>query len=168
VGFRNRRYSTWRNRLYWFLRSQGCPDSDIEDVIQESIEIVRLKWDSILAHDKVKAYWYTVALRRMRRVQYQRRRLATVDPKEYLQAAGDPTDQISEHEARRAAVELVKRLPPKQRAVFWLRAIEDLSEEETADILRVSVGTVKSNYSDARKNLEKLHREAGGNSGGGH
>lgn len=52
-----------------------------------------------------------------------------------MQAAYDDRDELWRH---------VRRLPARQRAVLVLRFYEDLSESETARLLGVSVGTVKS------------------------
>jgi RNA polymerase sigma-70 factor (sigma-E family) len=48
------------------------------------------------------------------------------------------------------------RLPPKQRACLVLRYYEDLSEKQAADVLGVSIGTVKSQTSRA---LSKMRKE---------
>ena len=50
-------------------------------------------------------------------------------------------------------VDAVLRLPSPQRAVMVLRYFEDLSEEETAQLLGVAVGTIKSRTSRALSSL---------------
>jgi RNA polymerase sigma-70 factor (sigma-E family) len=50
----------------------------------------------------------------------------------------------------------VAALPPRQRAVVVLRYYEDLSEQQIADALGCSTGTVKSTASDALKTLKRL------------
>ena len=47
----------------------------------------------------------------------------------------------------------LQRLPPRQRAALVLRYYEDLTEVQTAEVLGCSVGTVKSQVSDALKKL---------------
>jgi RNA polymerase sigma-70 factor (sigma-E family) len=54
---------------------------------------------------------------------------------------------------RLALLDLLARLPPRRRAVVVLRFYCDLSVEETAGILRISEGTVKS---QAARGLQAL------------
>lgn len=65
-------------------------------------------------------------------------------------------------EGRRVALKhAFDRLPPRMRATAVLRLQAGLSEEETAEALSCSVGTVKSNLHDARKRLTQSLTEAG-------
>ena len=47
----------------------------------------------------------------------------------------------------------LQRLPRRQRAVVVLRYYEDLTEAETANLLGITVGTVKSQASKALSSL---------------
>jgi RNA polymerase sigma-70 factor (sigma-E family) len=49
--------------------------------------------------------------------------------------------------------DVLQKLPPRQRAALVLRYYEDLTEVQTAEVLGCSVGTVKSQVSDALKKL---------------
>jgi len=53
-------------------------------------------------------------------------------------------DTMDEHVERQALWRHVHALPARQRAVLVLRFYEDLTEAQTAAVLGVSVGTVKS------------------------
>jgi RNA polymerase sigma-70 factor (sigma-E family) len=65
-------------------------------------------------------------------------------------AGGDPYQDVDRKHAVRAAL---AALPDRQRLVLVLRYHEDLSEQQVADLLGISVGTVKS---QAAKALAKL------------
>ncbi|MGH9601660.1 MAG: RNA polymerase sigma factor [Terriglobales bacterium] len=81
-------------------------------------------------------------------------------------AADSPFDCLAHNEARaRVEIEL-RRLPEPYRTAVVLRDIEELSYEEVAEVLGVSLGTVKSRLMrgrDAlRKRLQAYVQEAGG------
>lgn len=71
----------------------------------------------------------------------------------YAEPPHHPTVAAGGSEARHDLWEAMGRLPRRQRAVVVLRYVEDLTEAETARLLGVSVGTVKS---QAAKALAKL------------
>jgi RNA polymerase sigma factor (sigma-70 family) len=66
--------------------------------------------------------------------------------------AGDPAEQQALHDAMWRAI---MKLPARQRAMVVLRYYEDLSEAQTAEVLGVSVGTVKSAVSRALGKLRE-------------
>lgn len=68
-----------------------------------------------------------------------------------------PESAMADHHAavdsRDEVWQALGRLPRKQRAVLVLRYFEDLTEAETADLLGVAVGTVKSQTAKALAKL---------------
>jgi RNA polymerase sigma-70 factor, ECF subfamily len=69
-----------------------------------------------------------------------------------LTATTDPTASRQLHELRRA----LAQVPVEQREAILLVGLEGLSYEETAGILAVPVGTVRSRLSRGRGNLRRL------------
>jgi RNA polymerase sigma-70 factor, ECF subfamily len=73
---------------------------------------------------------------------------------------GNPEEQYSKEELQRILNEAVETLKPDFRTVFTLRDIEELSTEETAEALGISIPAVKSRLLRARLALrEKLTRQ---------
>lgn len=64
-----------------------------------------------------------------------------------------PGHDLDGREVLRAALQ---QLAPRQRAVLVLRYYEDLTERQTADLLGIRVGTVKSQARDALARLREL------------
>jgi RNA polymerase sigma-70 factor (sigma-E family) len=60
-----------------------------------------------------------------------------------------------------AVLEALRRLPPRQRATIVLRYWQDLSTEETAHVLGVTTGTVKSQCAKAMNTLRHALSELG-------
>jgi RNA polymerase sigma-70 factor (sigma-E family) len=110
-----------------------------EDLVQEALTKVALRW-SRLAEGNPTAY----ALRIIARdnVSWWRRRRDV--PTEGL--PDGPPGGVARTEPEIALVvrRALGRLTPGQRAVLVLRHFEDLTERETAEVLGVSLGTVKS------------------------
>jgi RNA polymerase sigma factor (sigma-70 family) len=71
-------------------------------------------------------------------------------------------DGAGERAERSRIVEALRRLPPRQRAVIVLRYFEDWSEEQIADQLDVSRGTVKSQASKGLASLRALVEDSTG------
>ena len=67
-----------------------------------------------------------------------------------------PQNDIDALGLREEIEKVLDHLSPDHRAVVVLKDIEDLSQEEIADVLDVSVGTVKSRLSRARARLRDL------------
>jgi RNA polymerase sigma-70 factor (ECF subfamily) len=68
---------------------------------------------------------------------------------------GSPLDAVLDGEAQRILDEALEGLPPEQRAVFVLRAVEEMSYAEIAEALGLSPGTVMSRLFRAREKLAR-------------
>jgi RNA polymerase sigma factor (sigma-70 family) len=101
----------------------------------------------------VRGYLYRSILNaargRARKRALERRFLSTRDPRggAYLD---DPSTLVDDRDSIWRALEI---LPPRQKAVLFLRFYADLSEDATADALDCSVSAVKSLTSRATKRL---------------
>jgi RNA polymerase sigma-70 factor (ECF subfamily) len=69
--------------------------------------------------------------------------------------------QLEHEEQREHFRRLVKRLPPKQKAILELRINEQLSYEEIAQISGRSVSTIKASVFFALEKLRKLVKDPG-------
>jgi RNA polymerase sigma-70 factor (ECF subfamily) len=68
----------------------------------------------------------------------------------------EPENDMERIDLRQQIDKVLNHLSPDHRAVVVLKDIEDLSQEEIAETLGVSIGTVKSRLSRARAHLKDL------------
>lgn len=128
---------------------------DAEDLVQTTLAKTYLAWDRIRDPCAVDAY-VRRAMVNTSRSAWRRRRVREV-------LSGDVPEQAYQPSTPEAAElhemlwQLLGTLPHRQRAVLVLRYYEDLSEADTARVLGMSVGNVKSTASRA---LTRLRPEA--------
>jgi RNA polymerase sigma-70 factor (sigma-E family) len=115
-----------------------------EDLVQTALAKLYLSWDKVDQRGSIDGYVRRILVNEhnsLWRRPWKRRETTTEHLPETVapHAGGHDGDLWS----------LVQSLPRKQRAAVVLRYYEDLSESETAEVLGVSVGTVKSQTSRA-------------------
>jgi RNA polymerase sigma-70 factor (sigma-E family) len=122
-----------------------------EDLVQTALAKLYLSWDKVQRRELVDGYVRRILVNEhnsLWRRAWKRREVSIAEiPEPPPVEAGRPRV----HDP--AVWRFVQSLPPRQRAVIVLRFYEDLSEAETADVLGVSVGTVKSQASRALAGL---------------
>jgi RNA polymerase sigma-70 factor (ECF subfamily) len=128
-----------------------------EDLLQIALTKTFLAWKRLGHIEAIEPYARRVLVNTA--TSWWRRRWHGERPTEILPETA-AADQLGESLERDAMWRHVKALPNRQRAVLVLRYYEDQSEAETARLLGVSVGTVKSQTSRALATLrEKLSAE---------
>ncbi len=137
-------------------RSLTANPSDAEDLLQTALTKTYVAWERIEDHRALDGY-VRRALLNTRTSQWRKRKVDEFacdelpEPEPEL-AGADPAEQQALHDAMWRAI---TKLPARQRAMVVLRYYEDLSEVQTAEVLGVSVGTVKSAVSRALGKLRE-------------
>lgn len=116
-----------------------------EDLVQDALTRVALRW-SRLRDGNPTGYARTIIVRDNISWWRRRREVTVAEPHD---AAAPSVDPDAAMVVRRS----LARLTPRQRAVLVLRHFDDLTERETAEVLGVSVGTVKSQNAAALARL---------------
>ncbi|WP_374195636.1 SigE family RNA polymerase sigma factor [Streptomyces sp. MBT53] len=137
-------------------RSLTANASDAEDLLQTALTKTYVAWERIEDHRALDGY-VRRALLNTRTSQWRKRKVDEFACEELPEpetggGAEDPAEQQALHDAMWRAI---AKLPDRQRAMVVLRYYEDLSEVQTAEVLGVSVGTVKSAVSRALGKLRE-------------
>jgi len=128
-----------------------------EDLLQTTMAKLYLAWDKVRDRSSVDAYARRIMVNENNSAWRRpwRRRERPTD----FAAEGAPTGvPVADEYDEGLGAEvwrLVQTLPPRSRAVVVLRYYEQLTEAETADVLGVSVGTVKSQNARAMAALRE-------------
>lgn len=128
------------------------------DATQEAFIKAYTKWSRIRRYDSPAAWVRRVAINLSRdsfRSDLRRRR------REESVQIDAPTTDTDLHADDAVAVELLQRLPRRQREIATLFYVDDRSVTEIATILRLREGTVKYHLAQARDGLRKLIDTAG-------
>jgi RNA polymerase sigma-70 factor (sigma-E family) len=116
-----------------------------EDLLQTALAKAWLAWPRL--GDEPEAYVRRIVVNEF--TSLWRRKWRGEVPTEHLPERARDDDISGTVDERARLVAALAHLPRRQRAVVVLRFYEDLSEEQTATLLGVSVGTVKSSASRA-------------------
>jgi RNA polymerase sigma factor (sigma-70 family) len=126
-----------------------------EDAVQDAFVRVSLQWDRIRDADKVLVYVRRAVMNNAKSELRHRMTVRRHPPAVPLSApAGE--DVAVGHLGDAAVVLHLRRLPPRQAACVGLRFYLDLSEKETAEVLRISTGSVKQHTSRAMRKLRPV------------
>ena len=129
----------------------GRPE-DAEEVAQETLLKVFENIDQLREPERVRPWIFRIAknacLMQRRKSVFapsQELSLTELPPADEVSDAGGPPDaELLRSELRAVLDRIIAELPPLNRSVVLLRDLEELSTEETAQILEVSADVVKA------------------------
>jgi RNA polymerase sigma-70 factor (ECF subfamily) len=162
-------YDQFKDRVYNVCyRITGNP-TDALDASQETFGIMFRKVGEFRFESKFSSWVYRIAVN----ASIDHKRRSSTRALTSLEAGADPArgetpkydvqdDRIempiaaaSRHELEAEIQAAIGRLSPKMRAITVLRYVENLSYDEIAESLQISLGTVKSRLSRAHEALDR-------------
>jgi len=152
-------------RVYRTARAIVHDEAEVEDVMQEAYVLAYRHLDQFAGRSRFSSWLTTITAREaIARSRKMRRQPLLDDPWVDDDGQGDlvmstpvrdPENIAIDRELATALEEAVDALPPIYRAVFVLRAVEELSAAESAEILGINEATVKTRLHRARTAIQR-------------
>ncbi len=157
----------FRSKIFQYSWLMCGHREDAEEVAQETLLRIFENFDQLREPERVRAWVFRIA----KNACLMKRRKSVFAPKEELSLDelmtvghqdGDhvrieiadwsalPEDQLLRSELRKVLERAIGELPDIYRAVMLLRDVEELSTEETAQVLDITTDTVKTRLHRAR------------------
>jgi RNA polymerase sigma-70 factor (ECF subfamily) len=156
----------YQRKIYYLARRMVKGHDAADDIAQETF----IKAYSAIKSFKIGYSFYTWLYRICMNlsINYLKRQKFVIpesqfeeetSPLEREAAGADPLNHLALKELEDKIEKALDSLPPKFKAVFVLRIYEDLSYEEIAKTLKISIGTVMSRLFRARERMQEMLKE---------
>ena len=159
-GFLYRRHQAY---VYRFARAMTGSAALAEDIVQEVFLALMRDLDRYDASRAgLRTYLFGIARNLARYKSRSLRRLISLDQVEEAVGREDPAAALSSNEETRHLRRCLGALPARYREVIILCDLQELDYAETAVVLKVPIGTVRSRLHRGRQLLiERLRRRDG-------
>jgi len=146
------------DKLFRLALSITRNKQDAEDVVQDALFNVwkrKEEWDSIA---NLEAYCFrstrNIALDKISLKENQQESLK--ESYDVPELKPNVQERLEQEEQMQMLENFIERLPEKQRTIFRLREIEDLSYKQIAEIMNISEEQVKVNLFRSRQKLKEF------------
>jgi RNA polymerase sigma-70 factor (ECF subfamily) len=153
--------SLYQRKVFLLAYSMLRNREDALDVVQETFMRLYQKLDAYERQKNFQGWLLQIAknlcIDYYRKHNSRRREMGSDKPIDDLKiAASDPESNPVSSEVRQVFLRSLDKLGDRQRTVFMMKHYNGLEYREIAQVLRISVGTVKSLHFKAVRNLRQL------------
>ena len=159
--------------VYGLVYRMVCDPADAADTTQDVFLKVFRGMKNFQGDSSLKTWIYRIALHeaanRKRWWFRHKAREASIEPLEadgaasgdcamqsaLIDRAESPFESVAHHEVQKRVGEELRQLPEPYRTTLILRDLEEMSYEEIAEVLQISLGTVKSRLTRGRQALKE-------------
>ncbi len=149
----------YQESVYWMIRRIVIDHDDANDLTQETFVKIWNHLDSFREESRLFTWIYRIAANealgflRKRKLQ----RLIPFSSVEYRMRQQLQDDHyFTGDEIQRKLQQAIDTLPPRQKMIFTMRYYDELSYEQIAEILNLTVGALKASYHHAVKKIENI------------
>lgn len=159
------------SKLYRIVRPLTRNHADAEDILQQTLMHALENVDRLGTVRMFRAWLTQIAINevrmRWRKRDYKATHYSIDEPIGHFENSGtldlpdpreDPLERFSRGEFSSILRKSLERLPFHNRTVFVLRELDQLSAAQTAEVLGVTVSTVKTRLHRARMQLRRMLR----------
>ena len=148
-------------RFAAIARREGVTASDALDVVQDSFALVFRKLHGFRGGSMFSTWLFRIVVncsidsRRKREASRMPSLLDEEPAAQLIDESHDPRDHAAARELGDQVQEAISTLSPKLRVILALRYLEDMSYDDLAATLGLSLGTVKSRLARGRQELRR-------------
>mgnify|MGYP001375363521 FL=1 len=152
----------YQEKVYWVIRRMVIDHESSDDIAQETFVKVWKNLDKFKGESKLYTWIYRIATNEaLTHLRKKKRRffLSIGDVENELTSTLEADTYYSGDEIQLKLQKAILTLPEKQRLVFNMKYFEELKFREIAEVLEVTVGSLKAQYHHAVKKIEKYLKE---------
>lgn len=137
-------------------------EDQAKDVVQETLITIWQKLNKIKSAEVYKTWIYRITVNKCYDQLRKRKRNPEIIADDSVWAlisnkvSEEPSAELENNETSRIIGILTNRLSPKQKAVFVLSELEEMSSDEISEITGMSKSGIKSNLHYARKSISEM------------
>tara|TARA_B100001094_G_C18073699_1_gene741464 strand:- start:68 stop:619 length:552 start_codon:yes stop_codon:yes gene_type:complete len=152
----------YQEKVYSVIRRMVIDHDAADDAAQETFVKVWKNIESFKGDSKLYTWIYRIATNEaLNHLRKKKRRffIPIVDIEHELSSSLDTDIYYSGDEIQLKLQKALLKLPEKQRLVFNMKYFEEMKFKDIAEVMEVSVGSLKAQYHHAVKKIEKFIKE---------
>lgn len=159
----NKIVSKYQQKIYWHARRMTGNHLDADEIVQEVLVVLYKKLSEFKFQSSLYTWIYRITTTRS--INFLKRRsikeVFSIEDKvpKTMRSNEDIIRNIEIKEKYHKLELAMQKLPAKQREVFILRNMDEMSYEEISEVTGKSVGGLKANYFHAVKKLMEMMKE---------
>ena len=149
----------YKERLYWHIRKIVLIHDDADDVLQNTFIKVWRYLEKFKGDSKIYTWLFRIATNESITFINKNKKKAEDSfevYEHYLSNTLESDEYFNGDEAQLILQKAVLELPEKQRIVFNMKYFDEMKYNDMAEILDVTVGSLKASYHHAVKKVEKF------------